>query len=238
MKTLNVKRIVVGIMLVLLTLGFCVVGTGAARPDSMGQPPMNGQRGGFGGQNDFGGRGQFGPSAQEMTDGENSFGGQNDFGGRGQFGPGAQEMTGDESGFGGQNGFGGPGGQRGGFRPMDGDTRQTVEAMEDGETKTALLALLDDVHSAMEALRKADDSSRESAEAAVKAARDALNEALSAAGIETETTPPDMPEGGADMTPPEQPGGNMPEPFNFDELSEEQIENLFQRFQSWLDSKA
>ncbi len=32
MKTLNMKRIVVGIMLVLLTLGFCVVGTGAARP--------------------------------------------------------------------------------------------------------------------------------------------------------------------------------------------------------------
>lgn len=212
MKTLNVKRIVVGIMLVLLTLGFCVVGTGAARPDSMGQPPMNGQRGGFGGQNDFGDRGQFGP--------------------------GAQEMTGDESGFGGQNDFGGRGGQRGGFRPMDGDTRQTVEAMEDGETKTALLALLDDVHSAMEALREADDSSRESAEAAVKTARDALNEALSAAGIETGTTPPDMPEGGSDMTPPEQPGGNMPEPFNFDELSEEQIENLFQRFQSWLDSKA
>ncbi len=217
MKTLNMKRIVVGIMLVILTLGFCVVGTGAARPDSMGQPPMNEQRGGFGGQNGFGGHGQFGPGVQEMTDGESGFGSQNGFGGRGQFGPGAQEMTDGESAFNGQNGFGGRGGQRGGFRPMDGDTRQTVEALEDGE---------------------ADDSSRESAEAAVKTARDALNEALSAAGIETETTPPDMPEGGADMTPPEQPGGNMPEPFNFDELSEEQIENLYQRFQSWLDSKA
>ena len=238
MKTLNMKRIVVGIMLVILTLGFCVVGTGAARPDSMGQPPMNEQRGGFGGQNGFGGHGQFGPGVQEMTDGESGFGSQNGFGGRGQFGPGAQEMTDGESAFNGQNGFGGRDGQRGGFRPMDGDTRQTVEALEDGETKTTLLALLDDVHSAMEALREADDSSRESAEAAVKTARDALNEALSAAGIETGTTPPDMPEGSADMTPPEQPGGNMPEPFNFDELSEEQIENLYQRFQSWLDSKA
>ncbi len=238
MNTINMKRIVVGIMLVILTLGFSVVGTGAARPDSMGQPPMNGQRGGFNGQNGFGGPGQFCPGGQEMTDGESGFNGQNGFGGPGQFGPGGQEMTDGESGFNGQNGFGGHDGHRGGFRPMDGDTRQKVEAMEDGETKTALLALLDDVHSAMEALREADDSSRESAEAAVKAARDALNEALSAAGIEAELTPSEMPEGAADMTPPEQPGGNMLESFNFDELSEEQIENLYQRFQSWLDSKA
>ena len=234
MRTINMKRIVVGIMLVLLTLGFCVVGTGAAKADNMGQPPMNGQRGGFGGQNDFGGPGGFGPGGQEMRDGENSFNGQNGFGGHGQFGPGAQEMRDGENSFNGQNGFDG----RGGFGPMDRGTREAVEALEDGETKTALLALLDDVHSAMEALRAADDSSRESAEAAVKAARDALNEALSAAGIEADMTPPEMPEGDMDMTPPAQFGGDMPDRFDFDEMSEEQIQTLYQRFQSWLDSKA
>ena len=238
MKTINMKRVVVGIMLVLLTLGFCVVGTGAAKADNMGQPPMNGQRGGLGGQNGFGGPGGFGPGGQNMTDGENGFGGH------GQFGPGAQEMTDGENSFNGQNGFDGRGGfdghgaERGGFGPMDRGTREAVEALEDGETKTALLALLDDVHSAMETLRASDDSSRESAEAAVKAARDALNEALSAAGIETELTPPELPEGDGNMTPPEQFGGDMPARFDFDELSEEQIQDLYQRFQSWLDSKA
>ena len=38
MKTYTLKHIVVGIMLVILTLGFCVVGTGAARPDHMDKP--------------------------------------------------------------------------------------------------------------------------------------------------------------------------------------------------------
>ena len=33
MKTYKMKRVVVGIMLVMLTLGFCVVGTGAASAD-------------------------------------------------------------------------------------------------------------------------------------------------------------------------------------------------------------
>ena len=38
MKTYTLKHIVIGIMLLILTLGFCVVGTGAAKPDHMKGP--------------------------------------------------------------------------------------------------------------------------------------------------------------------------------------------------------
>ena len=224
MKTCKLKRIVVGIMLVILTLGFCVVGTGAARPD-MGQPPMGQQGGrgpGFGGQPDFDGE-----TPPELPDGKNMPEDGGCFGGRGgrfnpdeQTPPDGEFSNGDQNGFDGQFGFDGRGGRGrdGGFGPMDRDTRAAIEALEDGETKTELMKLLDDVHTAMEALREADDDSRESAEAAVKEARDALNTALAAAGIEIAaeeppekpdgengTTPPEPPEGGFNMTPPEPP---------------------------------
>ena len=205
MKTYRMKRVVVGIMLVILTLGFCVVGTGAARAD-MGGPPM----GGFGGQGGPGGQG-FGPGG-DFNGNNQGFGPGGDFGGNGQgFGPGG-DFNGNNQGFGPRGGFG-PGGQNGhgrdgGFRPMDNDVREAIEALEDGDSKTELMTLYENVHTAMEKLREADDDSRESAEAAVKEARDALNTALTEAGIEsTMSEPPEKPEGENSMTPPEKPEG-------------------------------
>ena len=166
MKTYTLKHIVVGIMLVILTLGFCVVGTGAARPDPMKEPM---------GQRDFMPDGETPP---EMPDGEFFPGGpQSDF----EPADGALPPDGF-GGFGPQHGFG----RRGGMdaHGMDAEILTAIEALEDGETKTELQALYDKLHSAMEALMQADDNSREAAETAVKEARDALNEALTAAGIE------------------------------------------------------
>ena len=45
MKTYKMKRVVVGILLVMLTLGFCVVGTGAASADQKVGPDQMGQGG-------------------------------------------------------------------------------------------------------------------------------------------------------------------------------------------------
>lgn len=156
MKTSRTKQIVVGVMLVILTLGFCIVGTGAARPD--GRPPMGNMQG-------FGHGGDFAPDGQ-----------------------------------------GGPGGRFGGGRRPDGDVREAIEALEDGETKTALSALLESVDTAMEKLMNADTDSRAEAEEEVKTARDALNDALKEAGITLAAQePPEKPEGESGMTPPERP---------------------------------
>ena len=189
MKTYTLKHIVVGIMLVILTLGFCVVGTGAARPDPMKEPM---------GQRDFMPDGETPP---EMPDGEFFPGGpQSDF----EPADGALPPDGF-GGFGPQHGFG----RRGGMdaHGMDAEILTAIEALEDGETKTELQALYDKLHSAMEALMQADDNSRDAAETAVKEARDALNEALAAAGIEVSMTePPAKPDGEMPFARPE--GGN------------------------------
>ena len=46
---------------------------------------------------------------------------------------------------------------------MDNDVLKAIDALEDGETKTNLETLMDNVHTAMEALHDADDDSREAA---------------------------------------------------------------------------
>ena len=197
-----VKSVVVGILLVILTLGFCVVGTGAARPDL---PPMD-RQGGPQGQMDFDGetpperpegdsfRGGFTPDGETPDDFGAAFDGQPPR--DGGFGPDAQR------GFGGRGGAGHHGGG------MDEELRESIEALEDGETKTKLETLLENVHTAMEKLMQADDSSREAAETAVREARDALNEALTAAGIEINVSePPEKPEDDMRPEPPEGMGG-------------------------------
>ena len=129
------KRLVVGILLVMLTLGFCVVGTGAASADQMGGPgsqmaqggPM-GRGFGPGGQNGptnqqgFGPGGQNGPDSQNFGPGGNSGSDAQDFdsfvpydessdgfGPRGGFG---QDMGTDSDGQFSRDGGFGPGGQR------------------------------------------------------------------------------------------------------------------------------
>lgn len=297
MKTYKMKRVVVGILLVILTLGFCVVGTGAAHADQMGGPmnqqqgfgpggqggPM-GQMGGPGGrggqmdQQSFGPGGDYGSDSQNFggsapdgqtppdggnfdrdgesfpggsfgPDGENGFApeGQSDSNGQfsrdGGFGPDSQRDFG---------GHGGPG-RNGGPQGMDNGVREAIDALEDGETKTNLETLMENVHTAMETLRDADDDSREAAETGVKEARDALNTALEAAGIDVSMNePPEKPEDGDDTTRPERPeNGNQNRPENggrqngpdflnrealesIDLEDEEQVENLFQQFLTWL----
>ena len=229
MKTYKMKRVVVGILLVMLTLGFCVVGTGAASadqkvgPDQMGQGgPMTGQgfgRGGQGGPMD--GQSLDGETPPEMPEGAVPDGepfpggfGQNgesasngQFSRDGGFGPGGQRD------FGGHGGFGRDGGPHG----ADNDVLKAIDALEDGETKTNLETLM---------------------------ARDALNEALKAAGIDVSMS--EAPEKPAlyNGTRPEDPanGGrqNVPNFLNRENLEnidlddEAQIQTLFQQFVSWL----
>ena len=206
MKNYTMKHVVVGIMLVILTLGFCVVGTGAARPD---MPPMDQQGFGHGGQGrPMGGQDFDGETPPEMPDGESDGfcprdgSGEND---------GGQPPADGGFGFDHQRGFGGHGGPGRDGKGMDGDVREAIEALEDEDTRAALETLLENVRAAMEALMSADEDKREEAEAAVKEARDALNEALTAAGIDVSVSqPPEKPEGADDMTPPEKPDGDMP----------------------------
>ena len=247
MKTYKMKRVVVGILLVMLTLGFCVVGTGAANADQMGRPggqmgqgnPMMGQgfgRGGQGGPMD--GQSFDGETPPEMPedglapdvgsfpggfgpDGESASNGQ--FSHDGGFGPGGQRD------FGGHDGFGRDGGPQG----MGKDVLKAIDALEDGETKTNLETLMDNVHTAMEALHDADEDSREAAETAVNEARDALHEALAAAGIDASMTEvPEKPEDGGRQ--------NIPDFLNRENLenidldNEEQVQTLFQQFVNWL----
>ena len=299
MKTYKMKRVVVGILLVILTLGFCVVGTGAA--SALGGPV--GQQQGFGPGSRQGGQMNqqgFTPNGQDSSmnqqgygpDGQAGFMDGQDFNGQtppdggnfdrnsesfpgGDFGPNGQNGPMDQQSFdqnggadsnggfsrdggfgpGNQRGFGGHGGpgRDGGHAGMDNDVLKAIDALEDGETKTNLETLMENVHSAMEALHDADDDSREAAEAGVKDARDALNTALAAAGIDASVSePPEKPEDGNDMTRPEYPedggqnrpenGGsqNGPDFLNREALEsidledEEQVQNLFQQFLTWL----
>ena len=284
MKTYKMKRVVVGIMLVILTLGFCVVGTGAAHADQTGGP-MNQQQGfgpgGQGGQMDqqsfgpggdytsdsqnFGG---FAPDGQTPPDGSNLDRDAESFPG-GSFGPGGEngfspEDQSDSNGQFSRDGGFGPGNQRdfgghgglghnSGPQGMDSGVREAIDALEDGETKTNLETLMENVHTAMETLRDADDDSREAAETGVKEARDALNTALEAAGIDASMNEaPEKPEDGDDTAHLEYPeNGNQNRPENggrqngpdflnrealesIDLEDEEQVENLFQQFLTWL----
>lgn len=290
MKTYKMKRVVVGIMLVILTLGFCVVGTGAAAPNQMGGPggqggPM-GQMGGsmgrqgysneggpgfngqsFGPGSGFDGQttpeggsfapegesfpGGFGPGSQNGAMDQQDFGPNGESGFNGQFSHDGGFGPGDQRGFGGRGGFDRNGGPAG----MDNDVRQAIDALEDGETKTNLETLMENVHTAMEALHNADDESREAAETGVKDARDALNTALEAAGIDASVSaPPEKPEGDESAARPEQPeNGNQTRPEiggrqngpdflsrealeGIDLEDEEQVQDLFQQFLSWIKS--
>lgn len=150
------------------------------------------------GQHDFLSDGETPP---EMPDGEFFPGGP-----QGDFKPADGALPPDGfGGFGPQHGFGGRGGMDG--HGMDAEILTAIEALEDGETKTELQSLYDKLHSAMEALMQADSDSREAAETAVKEARDALNEALTAAGIEAAMSePPAKPDGEMPFARPE--GGN------------------------------
>ena len=249
MKTYKMKRVVVGIMLVMLTLGFCVVGTGAALPDPTGGP------GSQMGQGDpMMDQGVDGTTPPEMPEGgaapdggsfPGGFGQKGDFGQgmgatfNGQFSRGGGFGPGGQRDFGGHGGFGRDGSPQG----MDHAALKAIDALEDGETKTNLETLMGNVHTAMEALRDADDNSREAAEAAVSEARDALHEALAAAGIDVSMneapkkpeidngTRPELPENGRQ---------NIPDFLNRENLEsidlddEEQVQNLFQQFVSWL----
>ncbi|MBR6839610.1 MAG: hypothetical protein IKM82_03360 [Oscillospiraceae bacterium] len=257
MKTYKMKRVVVGIVLVMLTLGFCVLGTGAASADQMGGP--GGQMGQGGPMIDrgFGRGGQGGPTDGQSFDGETppempegdfahdgaSFPGgfspdgesasNGQFSRDGGFGPGGQRD------FGSHGGFGHDGGPHG----MDSDVLKAIDALEDGETKTNLETLMDSVHTAMEALHDADDDSREAAETAVNEARDALHEALKAAGIDVSISDaPEKPEIDSGTRPglPENGRQNIPAFLNRENLenidldNEEQVQTLFQQFVSWL----
>ena len=240
MKTYKMKRVVVGIMLVMLTLGFCVVGTGAALPDPTGGP------GSQMGQGDpMMDQGVDGTTPPEMPEGGAAPDGGSFPGGFGQKGDFGQGMGADFNGQFSRGGGFGPGGQRdfgghGGFgrdgspRGMDHAALKAIDALEDGETKTNLETLMGNVHTAMEALRDADDNSREAAEAAVQEARDALHEALAAAGIDVSMNEtPEKTEIGSGRQ-------NIPAFLNRENLEnidlndEEQVQNLFQQFVSWL----
>lgn len=269
------KRLVVSILLVMLTLGFCVVGTGAAHADQMGGPGGPGGQMGQGSpmmDQGFGRGGQDGATAQqgfgggtppEMPEGDfapegDSFPGG--FGPRGGFGQGENADfdgqisrnsgfgPGDQRDFGGHDGFGRDRGPQG----MDNDVLKAIDALEDGETKTNLEALMGSVHTAMEALMEADDDSREAAETAVNEARDALNGALAAAGIDAGMNEaPAKPENGSGTRLERPDSGNQNRPDNggrqnapdflnrealesIDLDDEEQVQNLFQQFVNWL----
>lgn len=196
------KRAVVGILLVILTLGFCVVGTGAARPD---MPPMDREQGfGPGGSGRQGGPmerpdfdGETPPELPELPEGESFPEGAGPDGGAAFDGQFPRDGRGGPDG---QRGFGGRGGA--GRHGADEALLTTIEALEDEETKASLKTLLENVHSAMEALMQADDEGREAAETAVKEARDALNQALEAAGIDDfANQPPEMPDDGMRFAP-------------------------------------
>ena len=258
MKTYKMKRVVVGIMLVMLTLGFCVVGTGAALPD-----PMGGRGGQMGQGIPMDGQDFDGETPPEIPEGDAALDGGSFPGGFGQKRDFGQGMGADFNGQFSHDGGFGPGGQRdfcghGGFgrdgssHRMDNDVLKAIDALEDGETKTNLETLMDNVHTAMEALRDADDASREAAEAAVNEARDALHEALAAAGIDVSMneaperpeidngTRPELPENGNQNRPENGGRQNIPAFLNRENLEsidlndEAQVQTLFQQFVSWL----
>ncbi len=104
-----------------------------------------------------------------------------------------------------------PGGEHGEFGPMrENDPMhrvlEAVDALEEGEVKTALKALLDAYRDAIEAERNASEEDRTAAAEAVAAARDAVNAALTEASIEAQIASPDK-----DGRPPMPPFGGAQE---------------------------
>ena len=140
----------------------------------------------------------------------------------------------------------------GGMDPMN-QILSAVNELEDEDVRANIEALMQTHLDALEAERNAeDDDARAKAAEAVAATQAALNEALSAAGIDIGMEapdgqqPPEKPEGGQfpaagrqspektdeaeDMTPPEKPEGENPSlPQN-----EQDMFRLFQQFLEWL----
>ena len=140
----------------------------------------------------------------------------------------------------------------GGMDPMN-QILSAVDELEDEDVRANIEALMQTHLDALEAERNAeDDDARAKAAEAVAATQAALNEALSAAGIDIGMEapdgqqPPEKPEGGQfpaagrqspektdeaeDMTPPEKPEGENPSlPQN-----EQDMFRLFQQFLEWL----
>lgn len=140
----------------------------------------------------------------------------------------------------------------GGMDPMN-QILSAVNELEDEDVRANIEALMQTHLDAMEAERNAeDDDARAEAAEAVAAAQDALNKALSAAGIDIGMEapdgqqPPEKPEGGQspaasrqpsdkpgeneDMTPPEKPEGENPSPPQ----DEQGMFRLFEQFLEWL----
>ncbi len=142
---------------------------------------------------------------------------------------------------------------RGDMDPMN-RILTAVNELEDEDVKANIESLLDALQDAIEAEQNAeDDDARAEAAEAVAAAREALDTALAAAGIEIDMgapeggelpgkpegneppadgqQPPEKPEGGEDMTPPE-----MSEEGNAQDLPSDQhgMFRLFQQFLEWL----
>ena len=154
----------------------------------------------------------------------------------------------------GENGFGqnGPMG-RGGDDPMN-RIISAVNELEDESVKSDLEALMQAHLEAMEAKRNAEgDDARGEAAEAVAAAREALNQALTDAGIEgmgvpaEDQEPPEKPDGEEDRTPPadgrqNQGGQQLPEKPEGDASAtaqnlpedEQGMLRLFQQFLEWL----
>ena len=126
----------------------------------------------------------------------------------------------------------------GGMDPMN-QILSAVDELEDEDVRANIEALMQTHLDAMEAERNAeDDDARAEAADAVAAAQAALNEALSAAGIDIGMEapdgqqPPEKPDEAEDMTPPEKPEGENPSlPQN-----EQDMFRLFQQFLEWLKS--
>lgn len=147
--------------------------------------------------------------------------------------------------------------------PMSG-ILDAVNSMEDADAKDSIQSLLDAHLAAIEAEHNAtDDSARTEAAKAVAAAQDALNAALTEAGIEAQlSTPEELPNQSnrptsedRDQLPekPQNEDSNGPSAMpagtdapangeerlelpaaNLSELSDEQAQNLFQAFLQWL----
>ena len=231
--------------------------------DDIGMPPFSGESG-------FGGNGETnGQEPPEKPEGDESrmppFGEESGFGGNGetdgQEPP--EKPEGDEDRTppaDSENGFGGN-------RPMDRDGRDpmnriitAVNELEDEEVRSDIESLMKAHLDAMKAERNAeDDEARAEAAQAVEAARDALNQALTDAGIDGMEAPadgqelPERPEGNGDSMPPadignrfdrnsgiggrqqsEKPEGETQ--AEIPELSEDEngMYRLFQQFLEWM----
>lgn len=117
-----------------------------------------------------------------------------------------------------------PNGQRPEGEAPDGinieGVKEAISRLEDESTKTSIQTLLDDFTNALDAEREAldsgstDEAALSTLKDAVDAAREALSDALNAAGIDVESVKlPELPDGEApngEINPGEAPNGQMP----------------------------